>query len=122
MHVAKQRHHPGVVELEGLLFALGPRAEVVAKLLVPADRRPEHVVLHRVAVQKLDRGALLHNHDVWRKHESFLVHDGLCRRSREGLAGDGIDIHDRLSGGDLAFDGAGKGGGCKYENQQKHER
>src|SRR5579871_278914 len=44
VHIAKQGSHTKVVELERLLIALRPRAEVVRQLLVAADGWPVDVV------------------------------------------------------------------------------
>src|SRR5271167_1768572 len=76
--VAKQRHHARLVKFEGTLLALRPGAEIVAFLLVAADRRPEHVVLYRIAVLELHRRPYLHDQDVRRKTRPFWSMTGCC--------------------------------------------
>src|ERR1700677_3759030 len=45
VNITQQGHYTGVIECERTLIALGPGAEVMAKLLVAADRWPKHIVL-----------------------------------------------------------------------------
>src|SRR6516162_5044014 len=58
--IKQQRDHAGLVKFERPPFALGPGAEIVSSLLIPANRWPENMVLHAIVVLKLDRRPLLH--------------------------------------------------------------
>ena len=49
-------------------------------------------MLHGVTIKELDRGTLLHNHEVRSEDEALLVHNGLCRGCRECLASDSVNI------------------------------
>src|SRR5208283_898425 len=97
MYVAEQRHRAHLVEGEGTLFTLGPGSEVVSCFLVGADRSPEDVMLHTVAVQELNRCALLYGHDVRHKHQPFLVHHRVLFGSGKSFPRNGVDVNDRLT-------------------------
>ena len=112
MDVTQQRDNARLVEFEGALFALRPGAKIVALLFIPADRRPENVVLYVVAVLELHGRALLNHQHVRRKDQAFLVHQGLGGWRWKCLAGDRVNIDDGFAGSHLAFDGGGDGGGC----------
>src|ERR1700674_5658316 len=49
MDVAQQRYRSGSIELEYALLSRWPGPEVVAQLLISADRGPEDVVRHFIA-------------------------------------------------------------------------
>ena len=53
--------------------------------------------------------------NVRHKHQTFLVDGDVLRRSREGFAGDGFNVNNRLAtdSGDLAVNCAGKGRGTE---------
>jgi hypothetical protein len=54
VYIAEQRHDARLIEGEGPLFTLGPRPQIVSCFLVAADRSPEDIVLHIVAIQELN--------------------------------------------------------------------
>src|SRR5579863_10437832 len=54
VHIAEQRYDARFIEGKGPLFTLGPRPEIVSCFLVAADRSPEDIVLHVVAIQELN--------------------------------------------------------------------
>jgi hypothetical protein len=63
-------------------------------------------MLHGVAIQEVNRCALLHNHDVRHKHQSLLVHDGMVLGGGKSLTCDGIDVNHRVPfhSGNFALD------------------
>src|ERR1019366_3343590 len=71
MHVAKQRHDSGRVELEAALLPGRPGTHTVPQFLIAADRRPENVMRYFVVVLELHRGSHLHHHHV--RHEQQLL-------------------------------------------------
>src|SRR5580704_2691271 len=93
VNVAQQWHHTRRTECEWPLFALWPCAEVVSILLVAADRRPKHIVLHVVTVLELHRSSYLHDKKVRIEDQALLVHKWFLAGSREGLAGDGVHVN-----------------------------
>src|SRR5450631_2894286 len=96
--VAKQWHYTRGIELEGLLVALGPCTEVVSVLLVAADRGPEHVVLHVVAVLEVNRRPDLNDRDVRTEHQAFLVDQRFRRGGWKCLSLNSIDVNNGFSG------------------------
>src|SRR3974390_249773 len=116
MYIAEQRHHARGVELKGAFLAFRPRTHVMAILLVPADRRPEDIVLDRIIVLEINRRPFLHHQNGGAKAQALLVHENRLAWGRETLAGNGVNIDDGLPRRDLAFDGArerGVGKSCK---------
>src|SRR5208283_2135034 len=97
MYIAQQRHHTRVIELEGALLALRPGSQIMAQFLVAANRRPEHVVLDRVAVLEIHRRADLNDHDVRLEEQTFLVYQNRFGGSGERFTLDGIHINHRLT-------------------------
>src|SRR5580700_11650011 len=97
VYVAEQRYGARLIEGKRPLFTFGPRPEIVSCFLVAADSCPENIVLHIVAIQELNGCALLYDHDVRRKHQSFLVDDRLLFGSGKRFARDGVDVNHRLA-------------------------
>ena len=106
MYVAEQRHDARLVKGERTLFALRPGSQIVSGLLVGANRGPEDVVGHVVAIQEVDRCTLLHHHDVRREHQSFLVDHRMLFGSGESFPRNRIDVDHRMAlhAGDFALD------------------
>src|SRR5271166_4618279 len=122
VHVAQQRHHTWRTECEWPLFALRPRAQIVSVLLVAADRRPKHIVLHVVTILEFHRSSYLHDQKVWTEHQALLVHQRFLGGSRERLAGDCIHVNNRgFSWRYRACDCSRKSSGCESENQNGGE-
>src|SRR5208282_1004738 len=111
VYVAKQRDYARFIEGKGPLLTLRPRPQIVSRFLVGTNRGPENVMLHAVAIQKLNRCALLYGHDVRCEHQAFLIHHGMLFGSGERFSGDGIDIDHRvtLHSRNLALDVASPG-------------
>ncbi len=73
MNIAEERHHAWVSKLEGLPLTLWPGPQVVSQLLVPTNSGPEDVVSYAVAIEELNRCALLNHYKVRHEHQAFLV-------------------------------------------------
>src|SRR5690349_731334 len=88
----------------------------MTQLLVARNRRPENVVLHVVAVQKIHRRSGQNHCGVRLEQKGFLIHNKMLGRRRECLSRDGVDVdHCRaLPAADLAAEGAAMrgDGGC----------
>src|SRR5437016_2838247 len=93
VHVAEQGCHTYIVELERLLLALWPGAQVVRQLLVAADGGPVDVVPDGVAVQEFHRSALLGRNDVRNKRHFPLVDHHRIFRSVKFLVRNDIHVH-----------------------------
>ena len=93
----------------------------MGKLLIAADGGPENIVLHTVAIQKLDGGPHLYDHDMRIKHQTLLVHNRLLRWGGKRFALDGIHVDDGLPGRHFPVDCASGNGGCHGGDQQKRK-
>src|SRR5712691_12025384 len=98
MDVAEQGGCSRIVELERLLLAFWPSAEVVREFLVAADRRPIDVVADGVAIQKIHGGSLQNDRHVRDKRHLALVDQGVLGRSIEFLSGNGVHVHGDMFG------------------------
>src|SRR5271157_3059202 len=109
VYIAEQWYDACLVEGKGTLFTLGPRPEIVSCFLVAADRSPEDVVLHRVAVQELNRRALLYDHDVRGKDKALLIDHRVFFWSGKRFACNRLDVNHRLAlhSSNFALDVAG---------------
>ena len=94
---------------------MGPCAQVMPELLITADGGPEDVVRDAVAIEKVDRRALLDDSNMGNKRQPLLVDGDALRRGGEGFAGNGFNVNHRLAidSGNLAVNGSGKGRGGK---------
>src|SRR5580700_1598137 len=123
VYVAEQRNDAWLVEGKGSLFTLRPSTEIMSGFLVTANRRPEDVVLHIVAIQEINGCALLHDHEVWDKHQAFLIRYRMFFGSGKGFAGDGVDVNHRrtLAPSNFSRDVARRSRGAQSGDQNCEE-